>query len=314
MGLSRRRRVYKLKKPARFAYLDFSTLARREAACRAEDRLNRRLAPDVYLGIVPLTGTSGGLSLGGPGAVVDWLVMMRRLDERHTLEAAIAEERLDPADLDRILGTLVAFYRRSRPTLTPPAAHLWQWHQSMALKRRILLYTRLDVPRGLVRRVDGVQRRSCARTPRDLEQRARRHRIVDGHGDLRPEHIWLDHRVRIIDRLEFNPALRAVDPSDEIAYLSLECERLGTPWAGRRLQQRFRRAWPHAAGLDLFVFYRCYRATLRARLAIAHLLEPNPRTPEKWPRLARLYLEIAAADARRLDRLQKTSRSLRSSP
>ena len=71
--------VYKLKKPVRFAYLDFSTLDRREVACRAEDMLNRRLAPDVYLGVVPLTLSTSGLAISGDGPVVDWLVVMLSL-------------------------------------------------------------------------------------------------------------------------------------------------------------------------------------------------------------------------------------------
>src|SRR5208283_2544205 len=79
-------RVYKLKKPVRFPYLDFSTLARREAACRAELKLNRRLAPNVYLGVVPLACSAQGLAIAGDGEVVDWLVVMTRLDESQMLD------------------------------------------------------------------------------------------------------------------------------------------------------------------------------------------------------------------------------------
>ena len=75
-------KVYKLKKPVRFPYLDFSTLGRREAACRAELDLNRRLAPDVYLDVVPLVAAPRGLSIGAPGEVADWLVVMRRLEDQ----------------------------------------------------------------------------------------------------------------------------------------------------------------------------------------------------------------------------------------
>jgi aminoglycoside phosphotransferase family enzyme len=129
---------------------------------------------------------------------------------------------------------------------------------------------------------------------------------VDGHGDLRPEHIWLDHEVRIIDCLEFNPRLRAVDPLDEVAFLALECERLGAPWAGRYIRKGIERGLHEASPTGLFHFYRAYRATLRARLAIAHLLEPQPRTPEKWPRVARTYLDIAARDAAKIEAALRT--------
>jgi aminoglycoside phosphotransferase family enzyme len=298
--------VYKLKKPVRFPYLDFSTLALRGAVCRAELRLNRRLAPHVYLSIVPLVVTSGGLSLGGTGAIVDWLVVMRRLDESQTLEHAIKARHVETWQLDRLAATLVRFYRRAIPVFIAPAVYLSDWHRNLSFNRRVLLDPRLDMPSGLVRRIDRVQRDFLSRRSKLLVHRVRTRKIVDGHGDLRPEHIWLDDPVKIIDCLEFNPRLRAVDPIDEIAFLSLECERLGAAWAGDHVKRRVIHSLHDGPAGELFLFYRSHRAMLRARLAIAHLLEPNPRTPGKWPLLARAYLRIAAADSTRLERLLKT--------
>jgi aminoglycoside phosphotransferase family enzyme len=89
---------------------------------------------------------------------------------------------------------------------------------------------------------------------------------------------------------------------DELAFLELECERLGAPAAGLRIRRRVQRALGDQTPAALVLFYRCHRAMLRARLSIAHLLEPDGRTPEKWPRQARAYLAIAARDAQRLER------------
>jgi aminoglycoside phosphotransferase family enzyme len=294
-------KVYKLKKPVRFPYLDFSTLGRRERACRAEFSLNRRLAPDVYIGVSPLIVSRCGLSLGGEGRVVDWLVVMHRLDDRWALEQVVREGRLETSQLDRLVTTLVRFYRRARPALLTPGAHLAAWPRSLTLNSRVLLDPNFDLPSGLIRRIERTQRRFVAERRNILLARVRRHRIVDGHGDLRPEHIWLDHQVRIIDCLEFNPSLRAVDPLDEVAFLTLECERLGAAWAGQYVRKGIERGLREGSPPELFHFYRSYRATLRARLAIAHLLEAQPRTPEKWPRLARTYLSIAARDAAELE-------------
>jgi aminoglycoside phosphotransferase family enzyme len=290
-------RVYKLKKPVRFPYLDFSTLERREAACRAEVGLNRRLAPDVYIGVTPLTVSAQGVELGGPGPVVDWLVVMRRLEDRWVLEEVIREAHLTRPHVNHVAETLVRFYRRARPVYLSAASHAAEWSRSLATNRNVLVDAELVLPPGRVRRIDRIQRRFLTECGEMLARRVRRRRIVDGHGDLRPEHIWLDHQVRIIDCLEFNRRLRMVDPFDEIAYLALECERLGARWAGERIRRGVERGLHDLCPTPLFRFYRCYRAMLRARLAIAHLLEPKPRTPEKWPRLARTYLNIAARDA-----------------
>ena len=168
--------------------------------------------------------------------------------------------------------------------------------------RATLLRPALGLPSGTVRRIDAVLRRAL-RLRADLFA-ARAGRLVDGHGDLRPEHICFDGRVvRIIDRIEFNAALRLIDPLDELAYLDLECERLGSPAAGRRIREGAARALTGRPDEIVRLFYRCHRAMLRARLSIAHLLEPEPATPAKWAPQAKAYLRIALWDAERLDLL-----------
>jgi aminoglycoside phosphotransferase family enzyme len=299
--------VYKLKKPVRFSYLDFSTLDRRERACRAEVALNRRLASEVYLGVVPLTD-EGGLALGRAGPPVDWLVHMKRLDERFMLDRMIGEGRLRASDIDRLAGVLADFYRRAGPVTLSPDVHLVEIRRMLALNRSVLLDPRFMLPEGLVRRVDAVLKRFLAQCGGLIATRLRARRIVDGHGDLRPEHIFLGERIHIIDCLEFNARLRVVDPFDEIAYLALECQRLGATWAGARLKARMTRLLRDGPTDALFTFYHAYRAMLRARLAIAHLYEDAPRTPEKWPRLARAYLAVAAESARTLDAWIRTRR------
>lgn len=296
-------RVYKLKKPVRFPYLDFSTLARREAACRAEIRLNRRLGGDVYVGALPLTGVGHRLAIAGSGTVVDWLVVMRRLDVRYMLDHAIAAKQVDERALDRLVTLLARFYRRAARVRMTGEAHLADWRRGLIDNRRGLLDPRAQVPPGLVRFIDGVQDRFLSRFGSLLAARASGGHIVDAHGDLRPEHIWLGKEPRIIDCLEFNAKLRANDPFDEIAFLTLECERLGAAWVGRYLRRRLTRALPDPPPDALFTFYRCHRATLRARLAVAHLFEKTVRTPDKWPAQARAYLHLASADATRLGAL-----------
>lgn len=293
-------RVYKLKKPVHLPYLDFSTLERREAACRAELMLNRRLAPGIYLDVVPLR-MAGTLSLSGDGRVVDWLVVMRRLEEESSLEQSILSAQAEPRQIDSLAGLLTRFYRHSRSARRSASQHLATWHRSLSDNRRVLTKAEFALPHGQLHRIDLAQHRFLVQEACLLSRRVQDHRIVDGHGDLRPEHIWLDHPGPIIDCLEFNPHLRKVDPFDEIAYLSVECERLGASWIGERMKRRLARALHDPIPDVLFAFYRCYRASLRARLSIAHLLAPKPRTPEKWRSLAKTYLAIAEGAAQQIE-------------
>jgi len=294
-------RVYKLKKPVRFPYLDFSTIERRERACRAELGLNRRLARDIYLDVFPLVATGGGLAIDGRGTPIDWLVCMRRLDERSMMDRLLLESRLGLGHIERLSDVLASFYSTAPPALSASEGHLAELRRTMAYNKRILLDGRFKLPAGLVRRIDRCQHLFLDRYRSAVAARFRRRRIVDGHGDLRPEHICINDDIRIIDCLEFNARLRIVDPFDEVAYLALECERLGAAWAGKALRKRMKHKLRDGPVDALFDFYTCYRATLRARLAIAHLYEEHPRTPEKWSGLAIDYLQLASRSARRLE-------------
>jgi uncharacterized protein len=311
-------RVYKLKKPVRFAYLDFSTLALREQVCRAECALNRRLAPDVYLGFVPLTCSNSSLAIDGTGSVVDWLVVMRRLDEAATLEAALCDHWASRAQIDRLASILAAFYARADRIRLSPESYLVSLRKDFAEDWRILRDPRFKLPQGVIAHVAQLQGRYLDECADVLRNRVHGRHLVDGHGDLRPEHIWLSNSFPIIDCLEFNDRLRALDALDEIAFLHLECERLGGLGIGDRIRRRLARRLNDRPADGAFLFYRIKRAILRARLSIAHLIDPRPRTPDKWPHLARSYLRLAATDSARLERLldgrrrrQNTRRSVR---
>ena len=240
---------------------------------------------------------------------------MKRLDESDMLDCLIAEQRVDVVKLERLVAVLAQFYRRATPVLLSPAIHLVDWKRSLAYNRRILLDPRFGIPAGLVQRIDHAQRRFLDRHSGLITARLRHRRIVSGHGDLRPEHIWLGDKVRIIDCLEFNPRLRVVDPFDEVAYLSLECERLGAAWVGAFIERRMKRMLRDGPAEELFTFYRCHRATLRARLAIAHLLKSIPAR-RKMAAACPAYLKLAEterAQARRVPQNTIRSVKLRSS-
>ncbi|MDD3838397.1 MAG: hypothetical protein PHG43_11245 [Phenylobacterium sp.] len=306
-------RVYKLKKPVRFSYLDFSTLARRAQACRMEASINRASAPGVYLGVEPLVLRDGALALGGAGEAVDWLVVMRRLDPSTMLEARIAAGGPEAAETTRLVAAIADFYRRAARVSVRPDGHLKHWREQLAFNRRILMTPRLGMPAGQVRFVDAALQRVVRARPGLILGRVTAGRILDCHGDLRPEHVCLEARVLLIDRLEFSRALRAIDPLQELAYLDLECRALGRPDIGRRIARGVVRRLGEPADPALYLFYRAHQAMLRARLSIAHLLDPEPRTPEKWPWKARAYLALARRDAVRLTVLLNR-REDRSSP
>ncbi len=290
-------RVLKLKKPVRFPFLDFSTLAAREFYCREEVRLNSRLAPGVYLGLVALQASGHGLmlvaeeDLPAPGDTVDWLVAMRRLPAQAALQSMIAQARIAMRDVDALVAVLAAFYR-SAPRIDVAAPEfLARFEREQVSTREVLLRPQFQL-RGAAQVLDRLDAALIAHAAL-LAQRCSRGAIVDGHGDLRPEHVWLLDPPVVIDCLEFNPLLRQVDPFAEIAFLGLECEMAGAPWIGRRLLAGVASALDDSPADALLQLYTAQLALRRARFAMAHLLDPQPRTPQHWPPLAQRYIDRA---------------------
>jgi aminoglycoside phosphotransferase family enzyme len=283
--------VYKLKKPVAYPFLDFSTLAARERNCRDELRLNRRLAPDVYLGLSTITREAdGSLALDGSGEVVDWVVRMRRLPRDCTLDRRIAAGTVTGAEVDAVAAVLANFYIGAARGRLGAADYVRQLQREHAVNRDVLG----TFDNGVAVPLLGEVQRFLDDDAALLRGRVAAGRIVDGHGDLRPEHVCLNTPPVIIDCLEFNEGLRQVDPFDEITYLGLECARLGAAWIGPRLLQELSAALGERVDARLLGFYACYRACIRARLALAHLDDPSPREPGRWQPLARAYLRLGA--------------------
>ena len=286
--------VYKLKKPVKFDFLDFSTRAAREQACREEVRLNRRLAPDAYLGVLPVVrGADGSFRWGGEGEVVDWLVEMRRLPTELTLESLHHRGELQPADIDRLAGTLVRFYRSLPPLTVTPQSYIAQCTAHVRGNFRELLAVKHHLPRGMVERVHGFQLQLLLLRSALFAERAGAGRIVEGHGDLRPEHICLSDPIAIFDCIEFSPDFRQLDVADELAFLAEECDCLGADWVGPQLLRAYQDQSGDRPPAVLLDFYKSYRACVRAKVAALRADQLEGPAHEAAAYEARQHLTLA---------------------
>jgi aminoglycoside phosphotransferase family enzyme/predicted kinase len=260
--------VYKLKKPVKYDFLDFSTVHAREHACREEVRLNRRLAPDTYLGVVPvILAPSGTYQFDGPGRVVDWAVEMRRLPTELTLNALHRRGKLRPEHIDRLAAALVGIDRSLPPLSLMPEESRDCYLSHVRGNLRELLAVQHHLPREVVERLHGFQLQLLMLQPALFEDRVRAGRIVDGHGDLRPEHICLSDPPAIFDCIEFSPDFRRTDVADELAFLATECDFLGADWVGPQLLGFYQHQTGDQPAPVLLDFYKSYRACVRAKVA-----------------------------------------------
>jgi aminoglycoside phosphotransferase family enzyme len=291
--------AYKLKKPAFLDHHDLRTVAARRAHCRMEIALNRRLTEGVYLGAVSLTvGDDGLLRLDLGGHVVDWLVWMRRLPAARMLDALVARGRATPEDVRSLMDVLGRFYRDCPPEPIRPPEFRARFAMRIAQHVRDLCADGAGLPTSLVEEL-GEQQLAFLDTHAELfDRRVTEGRIVEGHGDLRPEHVCLEEpRAQVIDCLEFDRELRVLDVAEELGFLALECERLGGP----QLRQWIFDAYADFSGdlpdPRLVDFYQSHHACVRAMLAVWHLREPRGNGHRKWINRAKKYLALARSHA-----------------
>ncbi|MGB5760644.1 MAG: hypothetical protein WBM50_27270 [Acidimicrobiales bacterium] len=299
-------RVYKLKKPVKTTFLDNRRLQSRRRDCEAEIRLNRPLAPGVYRRTVPLTyDDDRGLALGGPGRVVDWLVVMRRLPEASMLDRRLAAGpgSVTSVEVAALIRHLVGFYRTTAAPTTPER-HLSRLLQTLQLDREELLRPHRALDRHAIADLTG-RLRSITETLPGLGARSRM--VVEGHGDLRPEHVLLGHRPLVIDRITFDRNLRMVDPLYDLALLAVECEFSGDGPLGDEILGVYRTETADDAAPTVTALYRSLRATSRARLSVAHLGDGDREAP-KWLDRTDAYLRIADDAIEGLDPVPGTVR------
>lgn len=302
------RHAYKLKKPVKHDFVDFSDVELRRAACQREVQLNRRLAPAVYLGVVPVTrDRRGRLHLGGPnggpsggpgvglGTPIDWLVHMRRLPADKSLDALLRAGRLDAADVEHLAERLVRFYRELPPLPVKTEAYRQAIQTHVSNNFRELLRAEHQLPKGTVWRPHAAQLRLLKLYPALWDARVCDGRVIEGHGDLRPEHVYFVPQPVLIDAIEFNAELRQIDVLDELGFLAMECAALDAPWVGRQVLDRYMTATGDAPAEILLRFYEAYRACVRAKVHALRAAQEKPLDAQSDRDRAAKYLSWANA-------------------
>jgi uncharacterized protein len=304
-------RVYKVRKPVRFPFLDYGTLARRRAMCAEEMRLGRRFAPSIYCGVVSLVlrGRDGlRIALEPDPRAVEYAVQMRRFDEAATLRAWLERGTLEPSHLVAVGGALAGFHAAS------PAPARRGTPLEDVIAQTLASLTAAGAPPERVqalRRFCGAALAHCAG---ELAARAAAGLVRDGHGDLRAEHVLLGRRIEAVDALEFGPGLRAADVAYDLAFLVVDVARDDAALA-RALVRGYRAAGGDAGSDELLGLLCAVRALGRAKVELLRAAQlSGTAAPERHARALRL-LTLAEGFARRPPgRSRVGSRDARLSP
>ncbi|HWC28365.1 MAG TPA: AAA family ATPase [Solirubrobacteraceae bacterium] len=271
-------RAFKLKKPVVLPFVDYGTPQRRREMCRQEVDLNRRLAPDVYRGVRALAQREQALELADEEdrAAVDYVVEMRRFDERATLAAKLERGELTRGEVAALAGVLARFHERARrveasgvPALAIERRMTENFHELLAIVDQ----------RAEVERVLALERFAHAFVVAHaglLDARARRGHVREGHGDLRAEHVLLEDAVEVIDCIEFNVDLRELDVADDLAFLVMDLVARGGERFARALVDAYREAGGDPGDDALIGFYAAYRALVRTKVALLRAAQRPP--------------------------------------
>jgi uncharacterized protein len=224
---------------------------------------------------------------------VDWLVRMRRLPAALMLDQRIARHEVHPRDVATIATTLARFYRTCAPEPIDAAEWRSRFIAHVSENVRELSMPQSQIPATVVHQVGERQLELIDRCGELFDRRIEDGLVVEGHGDLRPEHICLEAPPRIIDCLEFSRDLRVLDAAEELGFLALECERLGA----EEVKHDLFHAYAAASGDDppaaLVDFYQSHHACVRAKLALRHLGDPDVTDAQRWVARTHDYMALA---------------------
>lgn len=281
--------AYKIKKPVDLGFLDFSTLDKRKFCCEEEIRLNRRLVPDIYLGTVAITGSETKPRLAGAGTPLEWAVKMRAFPADATLDR---EERVTPEQIDAIAEQAARFHSEAAhvaetSVFGDPDMVMQPVRENFRQLRSLRLPHALT---SLFGHLETWSENEGKRLQAHFGQRKARGFIRDCHGDLHLGNIaWTDNRPLIFDCIEFNPALRCIDPVSEAAFLAMDLIHRGLePLAWRFLNRWLERTGDYE-GMQAFRFYLVYRAMVRAKVAGIRAQQDDPDAHQE----ALSYLKLA---------------------
>ncbi len=262
--------VYKFKKPVDFGFLDFTSLEKRHSCCRQELLLNRRLSPEIYLGLVTVTDKNGVFALDGEGEIVEYGVKMARMPEERMMVNVIRAGQLEKKHIDALVDVLVPFYSQAEHN-----GEIDRYGRADAVAINVL--ENFDQTREFVGgealstnqfdTISGYARHFL--TQQELfDQRIGEEKIRDCHGDLYSANICLADKVYIYDCIEFNQRFRYCDVASDIAFLAMDLDFHGLEELSVRLIDRFVEASQDSSLRGVLDFYKCYRAYVRGKIGL----------------------------------------------
>jgi aminoglycoside phosphotransferase family enzyme/predicted kinase len=300
--------AYKVKKPVNFGFLDFSTLDKRKYYCEEELRLNRRLCPEMYLDVIPITRTNGSLELNGSGPIVEYALKMREFPQENIMTNMLLSDHITEETIDLLCSLLIDFYTAQEPT-----KEITKYGEIPAVKQNIdenfeqtKPMINITVPKDTFWYIKDAAARFFERKKEVFGRRMKEGKILDCHGDLHSGNIVVtDEHIHIFDCIEFNDRFRFCDVASDICFLAMDLDFLNFPYLSSYLICRYVEKSADEGIFSVLNFYKSYRAFVRGKVHGFQLNDPHidqekkksvVTAAQKYFELSRYYAALFSLD------------------
>jgi len=291
--------VYKIKKPVDMGFLDFTTLEKRKFFCEQEVALNRRLSPDIYLGVVPITRENGNTKLGGNGKPIEYAVKMKRLPQDRMMDVLLPQNKVTPVMIEAVAARVAEFHSGAATGKEIAASGTintirFNWEENFSQTEK---YIGSAVGAAQFQHISKYVRDYIKNNSQLLQKRVQDNRIRDCHGDLHTQHICFTDGIVIYDCIEFNNRFRYIDVAAEVSFLAMDLDR-GDYTA---LSNHFIEAYIRFSGdkeiARLLYFYKCYYAYVRAKVTAFRMDDNMHSAAQKQSALAEAKKYFALSES-----------------
>ncbi len=294
--------VYKVKKAVDLGYLDYTSLEKRRFFCQKEVELNRRLCPEAYLGVVPITNDRGTIRIGGRGETIEYAVKMRRLPQKAMMDVLLANDGVSTEMITGVAQKLAAFHKEAETN-----AEISAFGEIKAITRntdenfdQTEKYIGRTISKDSYRHIKNYTNSFVEKNAPLFNKRIKEGRIRDCHGDLHAAHICFSDSICIYDCIEFNDRFRYCDVASEMAFLAMDLDHYGRADLSRSLINAYVAESGDKDLLELLGFYKGYRAYVRGKVESFKLDDPyiSKGEKEKTLEIAASYFDLARAYTR----------------
>ena len=290
--------AYKVKKPVNFGFLDFSTLDKRKYFCEEELRLNRRLSPDMYIDVLPITQKDSNLQLNGDGIIVDYALKMKEFPQEDIMTNMLQQAKISKETIDHLCIILVNFYNQQEPS-----KEIKKYGELQSVKQNIdenFDQTKpmigFTISKEIYCYIKTAATEFFKKNKKVFDQRITEEKIFDCHGDLHSGNIIIaDEHIHIFDCIEFNDRFRFCDVASDIGFLSMDLDYLNFPYLSCYFIQKYVEKSHDINIYSVLNFYKSYRAFVRGKVYGFQLNDPHiePEKKTNLVRAAQKYFDLS---------------------